>query len=101
MKQKRSKSKIRRDINPMVMVWAELGTLDRHIASSASKRGHKHFHNKAALPSGFRQVNLKTNNEFALLPSEWRRITKKNNRISKAMHLANIIELRLARNATA
>lgn len=45
MKYKKSKSKIVRKFRTDVMLWAEAGTLDKNIASKATKKGHKHFHN--------------------------------------------------------
>ena len=45
MKYKKSKSKIVRKFRTDVMLWSEAGTLDKNIASKATKKNHKHFHN--------------------------------------------------------
>lgn len=83
MKHKKSHSKIVRTINPTYLAWADAGTLDRHIASKATRKGHKHVHNPAALPSGQRAVNKKK-----LVPAAYRTMTKFDGRI-EALSLRN------------
>lgn len=66
MKHKRSKSKIVRKFRTDVTLWSEAGTLDKNIASKATKKGHKHFHNPT----------FKSRQIIPITPAEYRRTHK-------------------------
>lgn len=52
--------------NKALMKWALEGTLDRRIASNATKKGHKHQHRPTYKPP-----------KSDMSPAEWKRMMRK------------------------
>lgn len=75
MKYKKSKTKIIRKFRMDVMLWTEAATLDPNIASMATRKGHKHFHNQT----------FKSRSLLPITPAEYRRMHKGKRKYAKPL----------------